>query len=151
MLKWLFPFLVVLALFVWGNIFMGGGRKKESVSIKPRSRQVVNHADFQKLVREHLRADQRAESPAEGPGWDRDPFFLNVVKAAVEPEMARTVEASVPVLHLDAVVVDSSGPVAVINGEELSLNGRIGAFTVTEISEEKVMLNDGRRTVELFR
>lgn len=78
----------------------------------------------------------------DAPESDRDPFAL--------PSTPVQSPSGISELALSGITTNAKGrPMALINGEMVTAGSKIGGFTVTAISKEKVDLSDGANTYTL--
>jgi len=71
--------------------------------------------------------------------WDRDPFAYNLTHSAGVTEE----------LRLEGIVWDSQSPKAMINDKIIGVGGKIGDYTVLEITPGSVTLTNGVKESKL--
>lgn len=146
LLKFVFPFLLVTAGVVWYRNLSGDTAPRRSAG---QTADVPRRAQVRKLITDYQELQVRVPTAEAVDEWGRDPFQRLAAETVRHPPDAVPEQQPVPDFHLDAVMVDPGQAIAIINGEEVLLNGRVQGFSVTEISPDRVLLNDGKRTVEL--
>lgn len=123
------PFLIAAALVVWVR-GLGSFRKKGSPgvfddgSLAPSTR--MPSSDI--LARERLRSSYQE--------WGRNPFELDAEKS----------QGSI----LSGILWDRGNPQAVINGEIVDIGTKAGLYTVVDIQNDRVILNDGAKDFEII-
>jgi hypothetical protein len=123
------PFLVVVALVVWVR-GLGSFRKKGppgafddgSLALSPR----MPSSDI--LTRARLRSSYRE--------WGRNPFEIYAEKS----------QKSV----LSGILWDRGNPQAMIDGEIVGIGTKAGLYTVVDIQNDRVILNDGAKDFEII-
>ena len=129
-LQVLLPFLVVVALVVWGR-GLGGFRKKGSP--------VVPHdlglgGGGESSASSDILTQGRARSSY--PEWGRNPFDVYVERS----------QKSI----LSGILWDRGNPQAMINGEIVGIGAKAGLYTVVDIQQDRVILNDGAKDFEIL-
>jgi hypothetical protein len=134
-LKIALPVLAVVMAFVWGPILTGSGPKKkgrsDAVVVTPEADGPTRNADLVALAR----LGQRKKSRTAYPDWGRNPFAL--------------VEYSSNVLVLEGILWDEKNPQAIINGNIISVGGRIDSYVVSEITQTSAVVDDGTSRTQL--
>ncbi|MCK5580665.1 MAG: hypothetical protein KAJ18_05260 [Candidatus Omnitrophica bacterium] len=154
-LKMLLPVLVVVSVLVWVPNFKPIKYRRTSIS-----KQAEMSARQEKLL-----ALIVAGSPVEEKKvsrykeWGSNPFFREAVhvKQAEVDEESVSVKAEqeiVPVKIDEQFVVNGlfwneTKPSAIINDEVVGIGAAIGSYTVVDIRQDVILLNDGVRDFEL--
>lgn len=123
-------FLIVLMIFAWASTIK-----------KLKQKGVAKTAGAPTLVEAKKEVAQQAEQEIkeEGLEWQRDPFSGKVYYSQIG-----SLE-----LELTGILWDPQNPEALINDKICGKGDRIGGFQVIEIRENKVILSDGARQIEL--
>jgi hypothetical protein len=79
--------------------------------------------------------------------WGRCPFSGKQYGAVIETQTV-IVQKPIP-LSLGGIIWDSASPKALINDEIVQPGYMIGQYTVKEIKQDRVILNDGNKDIEL--
>ena len=146
LLKAIFPVLILVAVYVWSQNFSTGTAPGRTDRKKKASAQ---HTGVRDLMARYQQLQGSAPQLDSSGGWGRDPFRQPVDVVVRRRPVPEPQPKPLPELRLNAVMVNPDNAVAVINGEEVVLNGQVEGFAVTEILPERVLLSDGQRTVEL--
>lgn len=129
-LQMLLPFLVVVALVVWVR-GMGSFRKKGPRGIfhDPGSGEgTISSSSSDVLTRVRPKTLYTE--------WGRDPFDVYAVKS----------QKSI----LSGVLWERESPQAMINDEIVGIGGKAGLYTVVDIQQDRVILNDGTKDFEVL-
>ena len=70
--------------------------------------------------------------------WDRDPFSSHLLAMHV-----------VETLALNGILWDATQPMAIINGQTLSIGQEVDGYRITSISPDHVLVTDGNQTLQL--
>jgi hypothetical protein len=70
-------------------------------------------------------------------GWDRDPFHLDVV------------EEQIIELKLSGIIWDPAKPLALINGQMVTVGANVAGQQVVAITQQQVTVSDGTTTLQL--
>ncbi len=130
MLQMLLPFLVVVALVVWGR-GLGSFRKKGSL---PASYDPGLGAGGGSSSPSDILTRARARSSYSG--WGRNPFDIYAERS----------QTSI----LSGILWDRGNPQAMINGEIVGIGAKAGLYTVVDIQQDRAILNDGTKDFEVM-
>lgn len=139
-LKMILPFLMVVALLVWSSSLKKGplkGRQKQG-GLKERSG--AEFENFADLITRYKMMKKKAEITSEPVKWGRNPFLTITGTSGLDGYAQNKTSLFV----LNGIVLNQKSPVAVVNGVEVGLNGVIEGYTVTEISEEYIILTNAQ-------
>jgi len=90
-----------------------------------------------KLPGKNIQTKRRAKK-TEFTSWKRSPFISQEVIAAPDVKVV-----------LKGVVWHNENPKALLNDEIMGIGEKIGGYTVVEITEDSVLLNDGTKDLRL--
>ena len=127
--------LVFVILIVSTFIKPKGRPSPPQESLKPMT---VDELEFIFTEKEEI---NREKEEAKHLTWDRDPFGLEV---PVEEEEEERFEFT-----LNGIIWDKDSPYAIINEEVVGSGGKVGSYTVVEIKEDSVLLDDGTERITL--
>ena len=94
-------------------------------------------AEQQLLGHERIVLSQRHFSKTNFTAWGRNPFVLNMKNFTGST------------LVLNGVIWDDQKPMAIVNDNVVGVGDHVGANTVIDIQQDRVMLSDGTNNVEL--
>lgn len=126
-LQFVFPVLVVIAVWVWGRAFMP--KSFSRVSSPP---ELSGNLEISRPPVSPPRAERVKSSYAD---WGRNPF---------EADAQRSKQSI-----LNGILWDPQAPQAIINGEIAGVGAKVGIYTVVDIKPAVVILNDGTADLEL--
>lgn len=129
-LQMLLPFLVVVALVVWAR-GLGSFRKKGSQGI-------FHDPGFGEGMISSSSSDvlTRVRPKTLYTEWGRDPFDVYAVKS----------QKSI----LSGILWERESPQAMINDEIVGIGAKAGLYTVVDIKQDRVILNDGAKDFEVM-
>ena len=144
----LLPVLVLIAIAVWIPNFIADKGVMQS-------RQDEGSQQGKELLETLLTTQPPQQKRMEGSSltWGQNPFFREEIHGRKEevskdptPEMTQDVE---PVVRIEDLFVlkgtfwNEKKPSALINDEVVGIGMKIGVYTVVDIKENQVILNDG--------
>mgnify|MGYP001563409826 CR=1 FL=1 len=118
--------LVIISFFVWGrNLMLASKKKIKSISQHFKNAQAT---------------DMRKAKPArtQVKDWGRNPFTA-----------FNGSEANTSGLQLVGIIYDAKERFALINDQIVHAGDIIGSYKVIQISEGRVIVNDGKKDIEL--
>ncbi len=131
-LKIVWPFLVGILVLVWVQAFKGTSPRRASE--QPRDIAVLAglESGASVFVTPKMPSQPKKSSYAD---WGRDPFVFSTETSQE--------------LVLGGIVWDPGQPAAIISGEIVVKGGAVGSYVVVEIQQDRVILNDGEKDIEL--
>ncbi len=131
-LKIVWPFLIGILVLVWGQALKTADPQRSS----DQSRDTVVIAGSGGGAPVFVTSEMSGQSKKSSyPDWGRNPF---VVSSAVSQEFI-----------LGGVLWDVNKPAAIINGEIVVRGGWVGPYIVVDVRQDRVILNDGEKDLEL--
>lgn len=128
--------LAVVLIFVWiGSFKKIVAKRKQN---QPAVKQTIG------LVQTESKGDAASKpfvDRQENLSWVRCPFSGKIYRSAVKEDQE---------LKLEGVNWDTASPMAVINGLILTVGDEINGKTIIDIREDRVILNDGTKDLELL-
>jgi hypothetical protein len=132
---------VLIAVFVF---VLAGSIKKVGQKLKKVSSVTATVAVVPGRIKPSVAAQKvvKPEALKETAGEERDPFAL--------PEVGKSTASAISDIKLTGITTNGKGKaVALINENIVSVGGKVGDFTVVEISGNKVVLTDGKQNYDL--
>lgn len=133
--------LAVVFIVILTNSFMRAKRKAPSIKKRAsaESAPALKAESLFRMKREKVEKEIVEKSLL---GWGRDPFIL---QASGQGD-----EGTVIGLKLMGITVaEKAKSMAIINDKIVSVDSKIGKFTVLKISPDKVIVSDGEKSYEL--
>ena len=126
------PFLVGIMVLVWVQAFKGTGPRRPS----EQSRDIAVIAGSGNAAPAFVIPKMSGQPKKSSyPDWGRNPF---VFSAAVSQDLV-----------LGGILWDVNRPAAIIGGEIVAKGGSAGPYVVVDIQQDRVILNDGKKDLEL--
>ncbi len=135
--------LILIFIFAWGNAFKiikkKAGQVRNADISNLRRQKAVSFLDKPPIVISVGDKPARAGNTEAGPVWGRCPFSGE----------AYFCDEEAIGLRLTGIMGDKKDSLAIINGDIVKIGDKIGAVIVVDIKQDRVILNDGFRNIEL--
>lgn len=129
--------LVILSIAAIISLIHGIGSLSKTKSRKFVLRQNFQRGEVKNIDSEGIQTFlNRQEKRIDYSDWGRNPFVLPEIRDSLE-------------VVLNGILWDKENPRAIINNKNVRIGDKAGVYTVEEISEDKVVLTDGIRRLEL--
>lgn len=132
--KILFSVLVVIVVFVWARAFKDPGAQRRARSDKGNLNMHAEGGESASFLSISQTRRKRTKSAYEE--WGRNPFEFPVLKKTQE-------------IVLHGILMDVENPRALVNDVYVEKGDKVGKYTVVDIQQNKVILNDGSKDIEL--
>ncbi len=129
----IFGCLVVIAVIVWVSNFSSVKGQKVSFPDTKNEEEMPLSQLVSRLSSGSLPPPSGAAKTLHD-NWGHNPFILTPVKGG---------------MVLQGIIWDPAGPKALINDEIVGIGDQIGTMKVLDIQNQKVILNDGTKDIEL--
>ncbi len=126
--------LIILGMVAIFTLIYGltsAPKGKKGLSLKQETAYQIEKAEIEKAAIAMKRGTKRTKFAS----WGRNPFLLKTGSASA--------------LCLTGILLDKENPKAIINDNIVSIGDKIAGNTVVNITEEKVILNDGAKDFDL--
>ena len=131
--------LAVMSL-IYGIVAPPKRKYKPSVDIATPSvgKSGISSSSAVALVVDEFIPAERNKKRTEFTSWGRNPFVL-------QPIASQGTKA----ISLNGILWDSSKPKAVVNGKIVGVGDKVSKYSVVDIKQDKIILNDGTKNFEL--
>lgn len=131
LLKIVWPFLIGILVLVWGRAFKGPGSRRENKQPDPPV--VVQTGGLSTgFAAFNMPREPKKSFHAD---WGRNPFVFS--------------SGTSQDINLGGILWDINRPAAIIGGEVVIKGDSVGSFVVVDIQQERVILNNGEKNIEL--